>query len=90
MSMVVLFGKLRKYELELGRLNNKEEERKKKHITFKYEISKSKDQVEEDDSNYESMNLMIKKKFINFMKNKNRGCHKIEWKKGIKLSRKKN
>lgn len=59
--MVVLFGKLRKYELELGRLNKKEEERKKKNITFKYEISKSKDQVEEDDSNCESMNLMIKK-----------------------------
>jgi len=34
--MVTLFGSLRKHELDLGRLNDEEEERNKKHIAFKY------------------------------------------------------
>ena len=75
MSMAVLFGKLRDHELELGRLNEEEDQRRKKNITFKSKIIKGKSPKEDDDFNDENMNLMIKK-FAKFMKSKNRGHHK--------------
>jgi len=70
-----MFGKLREHELELGRLNEEEDERRKKYVDLKFEISKGKSHVEKNDSDYENENLM-KKKFIKFIKNKNKSQHK--------------
>ena len=75
MSMAALFGKLREHELELGHLNEEEDQGRKRNITFKSEIIKSKSPKEDDDSNDENMSLMITK-FTKFMKSKGKGHHK--------------
>jgi len=72
MSMADLFGKVRDHELELRKLNDEEEERKKKHISLKYKISKGKEQVEDDDFECEIKNRMVKK-FAKFLKSINKG-----------------
>ena len=74
MMMATLFGKLRKHELELGRLNE-EEDIGKKNIAFKIEVAKGKKQKEEEDSNDENLSLMIKK-FTKFMKAKGKNQFK--------------
>jgi len=74
MTMAALFGKLRKHELELGRLNDEEDQGRKKNIAFKTEVVKGKKQKEEEDSDDdddENLSLMIKK-FTKFMKSKGR------------------
>jgi len=67
MSMTTLFGELRKHKLELGRLNEEEDQGRKNNLAFKSEVFNSKSPKEDDDSNNENMNLMIKK-FTKFMK----------------------
>ena len=42
MSMATIFGNLSEHELELGRLNEEDDQGRKWNITFKYEIVKSK------------------------------------------------
>jgi len=74
--MIALFSKLREHELELGRLNDEEDQGRKRNITFKSEIVKSKSPKEDDDSDDENMSLMIKKS-AKFMKSKNKGHQKI-------------
>jgi len=70
MTMAALFGKLREHELELGRLNDEEDQGRKKNIAFKTEVIKGKKQKEEEDSDDdENLSLMIKK-FTKFMKSK--------------------
>ncbi|WVZ18673.1 hypothetical protein V8G54_005995 [Vigna mungo] len=73
MLMVALFGKLRKHELDLGRLNEDEEKGKKKTLSFKSEISKSKylNEGEDSDEDKEVLGLFVKK-FNKFMKSKGR------------------
>jgi len=63
MSIAALFGKLREHELELRRLNEEEDQGRKKNITFKSGIVKSKSPKEDDDSDDENMSLMIKECF---------------------------
>ncbi|XP_027932802.1 uncharacterized protein LOC114188414 [Vigna unguiculata] len=75
MSMAALFGKLREHELELGRLNEEEDQGRKRNIAFKSEIIKSKIPKEDNDSDDENMSLMIKK-FTKFMKSNGKGHHK--------------
>jgi len=72
--MASLFRKLREHELELGRLNE-EDQGRKKNIVFKSEVVKSKSPKKDDDSDDGNMSLMIKK-FTKFMKSKNKGHHK--------------
>jgi len=68
--MATLFGKLRKHELELGKLNEEEHIGRKKNIAFKTEVVKGKKQKEEEDSDDdENLSLMIKN-FTKFMKAK--------------------
>jgi len=70
MTMATLFGKLRKHELELGKLNEEEHIGRKKNIAFKTEVVKGKKQKEEEDSDDdENLSLMIKN-FTKFMKAK--------------------
>lgn len=88
MSMVALFDKLREHELELERLNEEENQGRKMNIAFKFEVLKSKSFKEDDDSDFENIDLIMKK-FINFMKNKNTRHHKREGKKGKLLFKKK-
>jgi len=73
--MATLFGKLREHELELGHLNEEEDQGRKRNIAFKSEIIKSKSPKEDDDSNDENISLMIKK-FTKFMKSKGKGHYK--------------
>ena len=76
MTMAALFGKLREHELELGRLNDEEDQGRKKNIAFKTEVVKGKKQKEEEDSDDdENLSLMIKK-FTKFMKAKGRNQFK--------------
>ena len=75
MSMATLFEKLREHKLELGRLNEEEDQGRKKNIAFTSEVVKSKSPKEDGDFDDENMSLMIKK-FTSFMKSKNRGHHK--------------
>jgi len=75
LSMAALFGKLRENELELSRLNEEDDKGRKRNIGFKSEIVNNKSPKEDDDSDDENMSLMIKK-FVKFMKSKNRGHHK--------------
>jgi len=53
MTMAALFGKLREHKLELGRLNDEEDQVRKKNIAFKTEVVKGKKQKEEEDSDDE-------------------------------------
>ena len=50
MTMAALFGKLKEHELELGRLNDEEDQGRKNNIAFKTEVLKGKKQKEEEDS----------------------------------------
>jgi len=76
MTMAALFGKLREHELELRRLNDKEDQGRKKNIAFKTEVVKGKKQKEEEDfDDDENLSLMIKK-FKKFMKSKGRNQFK--------------
>jgi len=56
-------------ELELGRLNDEEDQGRKKNIAFKIEGKKQKEEDFDDDD--ENLSLMIKK-FTKFMKAKGR------------------
>jgi len=70
MTMAALFGKLREHELELGRLNDEEDQGRKKNIAFKTEVVKGEKQKEEEYyDNDENLSLMINK-FTKFMKAK--------------------
>ena len=76
MMMAALFGKLRKHELELGRLNEEEDIGRKKNIAFKIEVVKGKKKKEEEDfDDDENLSLMIKK-FTKFMKAKGKNQFK--------------
>ena len=62
MTMATLFGKLREHELELGRLNDEEDQGREKNIAIKTKVVKGKKQKEEEDSDDdENLSLMIKK-----------------------------
>ena len=72
MSMEALFEKLREHKLELGRLNEEEDQGRKNNIAFKTEIVKGQKHIEEedfDDDDDENLSLMIKK-FTKLMKAK--------------------
>ena len=73
--MAALFGKLREHKHELGRLNDEEDQGRKKNIAFKTEVVKGKKQKEEDSDDDENLSLMIKK-FTKFMKVKGRNQFK--------------
>ena len=76
MYVAALFGKLREHKLELGKLNEKEDQGRKKNIAFKTEIVKGKKHKEEEDSNDdENLSLMIKK-FTKLMKAKGKNQFK--------------
>ena len=76
MTMATLFGKLREHELELGRLNDEEDQGRKKNIAFKIEVVKGKKQKQEEHSDDdENLSLMIKR-FIKFMKAKGKNQFK--------------
>jgi len=76
MTMAALFGKLKEHELELGRLNDEEDQGRKNNIAFKTEVLKGKKQKEEEDSDDdENLSLMIKK-FTMFIKSKGRNQSK--------------
>ena len=75
MSLAVLFGKLREHELELSRLNEEEDEGRKKNIAFKTGIVKGKKHKEEDCDDDENLSLMIKK-FTKFIKAKGKNQFK--------------
>jgi len=46
MTMAALFGKLREHKHELGRLNDEEDQGRKKNIAFKIEVVKGNKQKE--------------------------------------------
>lgn len=84
MNMVTLFGKLREYELELGRLK-KEEDGEKKHIIALKFVAKtvaktssgrdeSGDEQVVENSHSEALNLMVNK-FSKILKYKNKTNH---------------
>jgi len=74
--MAALFGKLRKHELEMGRLNEEEDLGRKKNIAFKSKVVKgNKHKEEEDSDDDENLSLMIKK-FTKFMKAKGKNQFK--------------
>lgn len=77
MSMVSLFRKLREHELELGRLNEEKNQRRKNNLAFKYEIITNKSLKKDKDSDDENISLMIKK-FNKFIKSKGKGKFRSE------------
>jgi len=76
MTMATLIEKMREHKHELGKLNDEEDQGRKKNITFKIEVVKGKKQKEEEDFDYdENLSLMIKK-FAKFMKAKDKNQFK--------------
>lgn len=72
MSMVALFGELRKHELEFGWLNEEEDQGKKNNLNFKFEVERCKIPKEDEDSNDKTLSHVIRKS-NRFMKSKGKG-----------------
>lgn len=75
MSMTTLFRKLREHELNLERLNEKEDQGRKNNRSFKFEVVKSKSSKDDDFDN-EIMSLKIMK-FTKFMEAKGKVVHPL-------------
>jgi len=76
MNVTTLFGNLRDYELDLGRLKDEEEvDKKKKGLALKTSTLQCEVSDEDHSESSENENLkLVVKKFSKFMKKKERDC----------------